>query len=137
MDTQYAVIDSQTRIIKVLTVDPDYQVSDTEELITLPQPIDFATAPVVQTSGNTRQGLRISSGPSPTTTYYVLGDDNQTLTVASVDDIDQAGVDDARNSYLQSVKVQAVSDALDAVLADSSIPQSLLTYFQAVKDLTA
>lgn len=108
---QFAILDTNTRVIKRLTSDAVPSVSTTETAVD------------------------VSANPIDLKGFLKLEVDNKTLLTPTQNEIDASGVDESRNSVLKLAKQQAVKTALDSILTDPVIPQKIKDYFTALKNL--
>ena len=109
---QKAIIDTATRVIKRVTVDDQPSFDEkTESIVNLNEKVDL--------SGD----------------YKKIEIDNKTISIATPEEIDIAGVDETIEAIKKDLKLKNLQKAIDDVLKDNSVPDSIKSYFQALKEL--
>ena len=100
---QYAIVHKQTRVVRGLTTDPDAGHGDDVDLVALAEPIDLADGP--------RKLKPDGSFSIPT----------------------ESELDDALPERRAAKMKLAQRNALDAILADQRVPETVRTYFALIK----
>lgn len=100
---QYAIVHKQTRVVRGLTTDPDAGHGDDVELVALAQPIDLADGP--------RKLKPDGSFSTPT----------------------ESELDDAIPERKTEKLRKAQKQALDAIIQDATVPETIRTYFTLIK----
>lgn len=106
---QHAIIDSATRVIVGLTIDATHDAGQGRELVPLTEAITLDGTPkAITPAGRVRD--------------------------ATEQEIDASGVDPIRREAKEQKRRKDRADALNAILADPAVPESLKAYFRTVKD---
>lgn len=100
---QYAIVHKQSRVVRGLTTDPDAGHGDDVDLVALAEPIDLADGP--------RKLKPDGSFSTPT----------------------ESELDDAIPERRAAKMKAAQRNALDAILADQRVPETVRTYFALIK----
>jgi hypothetical protein len=107
---QKAIIHTATRVVRRLTTDDNPQILPDETAIDMSTPL-------------TLDG------------FQKLDGDDKTLVKASQQDIDDAGVDEARQSQIRAQKVANVKAKVDEIINEPGISPKIKSYFQALKEI--
>ncbi len=107
---QYAIIHTETGVIRKLTVDPELNLGKDESMVEVADTVDLANG-----------FLKISySG---------------TLLPPTQEEIDASGVDETRNAVIKTQKQEEIFMLRDAIIEDKTVPASIRDYFSALKEL--
>ena len=105
---QYAIIHTETKVVKKLTTDSLMPVSTEESLIEA-------------------DGIDLAGGP-----WKLEGGELKKPTQQEIDD---SGVDEMRNALIRKQKQDNLLVLRDVVIEDKSVPKSIRDYFSAIKEL--
>jgi hypothetical protein len=108
---QKAIIHTATRVIRRLTTDDAPTIASDETIIDLAENIDLAGG------------------------YWKLNNQNKKVS-ATAQDISDAGVDENIETQKRLQKIQVYKNAIDAIIADNTIPLKIRNFLQALKDLS-
>lgn len=106
-----AIIDTTTRVIKRLTTDDVPSMDLTESFVDL---------------GDIQIDL---------TSFKKLDVDNKTFLIPTQKEIDDSKIDPVRVDFFLKQKQELVKTALDSLIADATVPQTVRDYFQAIINL--
>jgi|SRR6266850_7725408 len=107
MDKQTAIIDTATRIIKVVTIDPIVTPGEGETAIVLDNPIDLGNGP------------------------WKL-DDTNTKVVATAKEYQDSGLDEQFNQEVKMTNYLAFKATLASAIKDKTLPVSLIDLLSAM-----
>lgn len=113
MADQFAIIHTDTRVIRRVTTDSSFEIAADESLIKLAAPIDI--------------------GPIGGTLFWKLDGRDQKV-AATEADIDAAKVDELREAQKRRLKIQAYQDAVTTAANDPLILGNLKNFFIALRD---
>jgi hypothetical protein len=145
----YIVIDTETRVIKTVTLNPNVMTGIKDTLVRIPDQIKIYTVSDANTGTNTywknvndikvpatKKEIEAMSWaaielPDGTRQYWML-DVNNKKVPANNTDIDALGIDPERERIKREQKQQMYKDATTKLAIDDTLPKDLKNFFVAL-----